>query len=537
MSVFEWLKPRKLAAERDRALADRDSARQERDKAISERDKALRDRDRALVERDQALRERREARAERDQAIAGQSRAIVERDQAYTARDAALAERGSLESIQAQLTQIQQVASLAAKNGAARRKEIRVLFVVHFLHAWKTLEGIYRAMAGDGDFEPVVVTIDHRFDDTRDFEGEGYLHEELERAGVPHLRWGSPNGSVDRKLVTNLAPDVVFLQTHWDGSFPEPLRALNLGFARTCYVHYGQEITAGGWDDAVINSEYVLSCWRVFCSSRLVRDLYQKRSKLGALSVVVTGDPKLDHLYAIRNQPGVWPVRGSRRKFRLLWSVHHSITSEGYRYGTFLENHRDMLEWARRDPDIEIVLTFHHLFFAKMAEAGACELDEFLAAWNALPNTGIYNEADIGPVFAASDAHVTDTVSFLVEYQMTGKPLISFESSNPYPFNEVGDRIMKGVYRVRSVSAAADIIDRFRHKKLDPFSEERKAIRNELMPYPEGASRRIMTEIREALRAERGEADRPDNEPAKVATLIQPPRAPARRVPPSQRRI
>ena len=47
--------------------------------------------------------------------------------------------------------------------------------------------------------------------------------------------------------MTNLAPDIVFLQTHWDGSFPEPLRAFNLGFARTCYVHYGQEITAAGW--------------------------------------------------------------------------------------------------------------------------------------------------------------------------------------------------------------------------------------------------------------------------------------------------
>jgi hypothetical protein len=336
--------------------------------------------------------------------------------------------------------------------------------------------------------------------------------------------------------VTNLAPDIVFLQTHWDGSFPEPLRSFNLGFARTCYVHYGQEITAGGWDNAVINSEYVLSCWRVFCSSRPVRELYAKRSKLGALNVVVTGNPKFDHLYAMRHEPGVWPVSGTRRKFRLLWSVHHSITGDVCRFGTFLETHRDMLEWARRDPEIEIVLTFHHLFLEKVAHAAANEMDGFMAAWKALPNTGIYREADIAPVFAASDAHVTDTVSFLVEYQMTGKPLISLESVNPYPFNEVGERVMKGVYRVRSVSAAAGIIDRFRSEKHDPLRDERNAIRNEMMPYPEGASLRIVNEIRESLRAERGETDWPDSEPAKVATLIQPPRAPARRAPLSQRR-
>jgi hypothetical protein len=574
MSRLDWLNPRKLVVERDRALRDRDGALREREQAHAERDgaflervravaeraAALLERDRAVAERDAALRERDQALAgrnhaalkgeqavaeraaallerdqalvdrghaalkgdkalvehdaalrERDQALIERDRAAGDRDRAYALRDAAIADRDLLKEIQSKVAHIQQVTSLIARRSAAGRTAIRVLFVMHFSQAWKALEGVYRVMADDPDFEPIVATIDHRFDEAKDFEGEELLHDELTKVGIPHLRWGSFDGNIGRALVTGLAPDVVFLQTHWDGSFPEPLRAANIGFARTCYVHYGQEITGGGADAAIFNSEYLLCCWRIFCSSALAKSMYEKHSKMGALNVVVAGNPKFDHLSSLRHESGVWPVAGEQRKFRLLWSVHHSAVDGGYRYGAFIESYPGMLEWAGREVDIEFVLTFHHLFLEKVVATERLareKLDGFLSAWKALPNTGLYDDADIGPVFAASDAHVTDCVSFLVEYQVMDKPLISLESGNPYPFNELGERILKGVYRVRSVDEAADLVNRFRHDRYDPLREERAAVANELMPFPEGASRRIMNEIRQSLRAEWGEMAR-----------------------------
>ena len=500
--MWDRLKPflpghRDLQRQRDEAVSARLRAELQCEQAEAARWDAVREREQAEEVRWKAVR----ARERADEARA---QALRERDAMRSALDGLATPTGHsgfdiLKALQSRLDQLQRSVNLVAARTPVVARPIRVLFVAHFAQAWMTLEGIYRAMAADPDFEPVVATIDHRFHSDAPFSGEAALSAMLEARHIPHLRWGALAGAEGTMLLTSLAPDVVFLQTHWSDSFPAPLHPRNIGFARTCYVHYGQEICTAGHDEDVLNSEYVLGAWRVFCSSETVHAMYEARSRKGASHVVVTGNPKLEYLHGLRNQAGVWPMRSIPCRFRVLWAVHHSIGDGGS--GVFPAVCRDMLAWAQSEPEMEFVVTFHHLFGAAITTCEhmtAKEFEDFLSAWRALPNTGVYDDPDIGPAFAASDALITDGISFPVEYQMVGKPLFGFEASR-YDLTEFGAQAFEGVYRVRTVGDVAEMIRRFRAERHDPRAEARNAIRKTLLPHPDGATRRILNEIRNAI--------------------------------------
>ncbi|WP_298442206.1 hypothetical protein [Gordonia sp. (in: high G+C Gram-positive bacteria)] len=402
-------------------------------------------------------------------------------------------------------------AAIAARRASLRRAAARVVVLVHNPTVWSSLDELVRLMDDAPDFEPIVVSIPHHYSGLGPNHGEAEVHDVLEAAGVEHVRLPDAAIGSATALLRALDPDIVIRQSQWDQDVDDAFSTDALAWARTILVPYGtlNVIQNVPWGDPPVNSAvdtaWHRACWLVFVANETVLRIARRDSLTGGRQFRALGHPKAD---AVREVEPVWPVpeRDGARRPRVAWSAHHSILSGWNDFGVFPEMREGMLEWAADTPDVEFAF-FHHPLLIDTIErpkspVSPAEFQDWLARWNALPNTaywtGLYASAA-----AAADVVVTDGPSMLSESQILGKPVLFVERPGHVPFNEIGEILAEGVHLVSSAQEArarfGDILDD------DPLAEVQRRNVRQLFGEP-GAAGRILDEIRAQIAVERGEA-------------------------------
>ena len=111
------------------------------------------------------------------------------------------------------------------------------------------------------------------------------------------------------------------------------------------------------------------------------------------------------------------------------------------------------------------------------------EYDEYINSWNSLDNAEAIFDGNYIDIFKQSDAMITDSVSFLAEYQFTGKPLLLLESGKQL-YNDFGNELLKILYRCKPDDSKA--IEAFIDKVLDEkdsMKDIRKKFFNDHLNY------------------------------------------------------
>lgn len=405
----------------------------------------------------------------------------------------------------------QEIASrlLLREVAAASAPPIRVAFIMNSPASWVEYGAIARRMQGDSRFDVYVVTTGEDMLGAGVFDDDRNIRDVLSRNHVDFIRFfasGAMNRpgyeSVSRRgLLDIIQPHVLFRPTLHEWTVHPDLRLENILSYRLCYIPYGLDLIET--PDVYVNHPFVLECWKLFCACDVNRKFYVANSIAGGRNAVVTGHPKLDYLASLRDTEGSWPVPPSaRRKFRIIWAPHHSVTPAWLGFGTFVETHAGFLHWARSSEAVEIVLRPHPLTFSRVVETGLmsrAQLDSFLDAWNGLPNTAIDEEHDFGPIFAASNMMITDGISFLGEYQVMDRPIVFIDSGHHERFSEFGTMVMRGVSTVRNVEEAIRLAQQVAEEDIDPLREERREVIRTLLPYPGQAAERIVDAIAQSL--------------------------------------
>lgn len=403
-----------------------------------------------------------------------------------------------------------------AVNYSVRRRPLppgrtRVLFLVHHIEAWDSLDSVVRALGEAPDFDVVVASIPRKFRGAAGFSDEDLVHRGLDARGIPHLRITQESDDDRLALVRALTPDVIFRQSQWDDDVPAAFSTRNLSFARLCLVSYemigfihNQETDT--ISNTALDSYYHRAAWRVFSASPLSKAIAARDGARAGEQFVVTGHPKADRL---RTAPPAWPVArgdGDEPRARIVWSAHHSITDEWISFGMAHLVAKDMLEWARSSPDLDFVLMPHPALRPFIDDPSSpvtpAEADEFVAQWSALPNTTIFCGGDYAPVFAASDVMIVDGVSFLVEYQFQGKPLIFLERQDHAALNEIGDIIRTGTHPVPDITQARIVVEQHLAGQLDSLADQQRDNMERIFGA-EPAATRIVAELRAAVAEER----------------------------------
>ena len=100
---------------------------------------------------------------------------------------------------------------------------------------------------------------------------------------------------------------------------------------------------------------------------------------------------------------------------------------------------------------------------------------EYLKAWDDLPNARVIPDGDYYDMFLSSDTMILDCVSFLMEYQYTGKPLLMLLPETPRSLSEAGDKLVSVLYTARGndYDAIQTFVDNMRNGN-DILVEKRK---------------------------------------------------------------
>jgi hypothetical protein len=380
----------------------------------------------------------------------------------------------------------------------ARDGKYLAVFLVHHAAAWDSVSGVYEAMTTSRDFLPLAVSIPHRFGKI-EYDGEDEVSRTLSKLGVPHVRFDFADHRDGLALLKSLAPDILFRQAPWDVDIPEDYSLANLSFTRLVYTDYGLGI-CDGWGD--YDTPFHNKAWLLTCANDDHRRQYAEHTHHNGLRAFVTGFPKFDKLLERGRAMSVWPLGGERRRYRIIWAPHHSVGPIGLAFGTFPWVCADILAWAARDEKIEVVFKPHPMLIETNGGVGKELFDAFMASWNALGNTSVQTGGDYAPLMSASDAMLTDGVSFLAEYPLFDKPLVWLDSGRHAKLNPMGERAVEANYKVQTVAQAIAIFQRLRDRGDDPMKQRREAVRQYLMPFPGEAAKRVLQCVRERFHEE-----------------------------------
>ena len=147
-----------------------------------------------------------------------------------------------------------------------------------------------------------------------------------------------------------------------------------------------------------------------------------------------------------------------------------------------------MYEFAKAHPEISWVVKPHpNLLFSAVTSGlfpSPEAFEEYLQAWDDLPNAQIYTGAYYQDLFATSDGMILDSGSFIAEYQYVNKPMI-FLTRDTQKFNALGEGILNISYLVdgKNLEAIALAMQKIFIEGNDPLFNERMKFFDENLNY------------------------------------------------------
>ena len=331
------------------------------------------------------------------------------------------------------------------------KEKIKVAFVLYSASMW-SCDDLYQMFEDDDRFEPSVVVCKFDFDSNKKtwptyvqsrqfFEQKGY-----------RLRTVADDTPKNKGWQALGCPDIIFYLTPYSSMFPV---AVNQSYmpakVLTIYIPYSYMLVKA---EEKFNKAGFIYSWRHFCDSEIYRKLLVNYSKLLDQNTKFVGYPKMDTFFEPCNKDPkeLWKLAGEGQK-KIIYAPHHSLKDLDYcssHFATFDKNGQFILELAKKYPQTSWIIKPHPNMKMTVLAAGVFQTEEeyydYLAQWDALPNAKVVQEGSYVDYFKTSDAMIGDSVSFLAEYQFTGKPQLLLTRPEQ-AFNEFGSMVQEVLYK------------------------------------------------------------------------------------------
>lgn len=288
-----------------------------------------------------------------------------------------------------------------------------------------------------------------------------------------------------------MEPDYVFYQRPYDQYLPPEYRSnIVSGYAKVCHVVYGYLLSVTN-EHSVLNKRFFRNVYMYFAENKIYHDFNMKRFRIshkkGVRKTLNIGYPALETFMKSREDKVA-------SDFNVLWTPRWTEDKECG--GSNFINFKDkVLELPRECSNISLTFRPHPMTFEHFVSVGRItrqEVKEYLAQYD--NNKMIYdNGGSYERTFWNSDVLLTDISSIIVEYFLTGKPII-YCDTGAVP-NKIYEEMMKTFYVVKTWEEAKAIVLKL-EKGIDPLKNERKNKISELMGEDfENISDRFLQEI------------------------------------------
>lgn len=326
-------------------------------------------------------------------------------------------------------------------------KKLMVCFFVSQKQFW-SMQSIYDALKKYNCFQLFVVPFPasyHISEERKETYRELCAFHKANGAHVLHVCDEENNLLIPPE---ELSPDIIFYEQHWMGNFHPEYQIANMFKSALCIcIPYGVMI-ANIPEDQFNGVAHNLA-WLNFVETPMHLRLSRKYADNKGINSVASGYPKFD-AYAAPVKKHYWKSNSPHIK-RIIWAPHYSVnTLSVINFGTFFTYAQKLLDLARSNTNhIEFIIKPHPALKSQCAKLGLPTqiFDDYINTWDSLPNTSVVTDGDYLDLFKTSDAIILDSLSFISEYMITGKPMCflskypTFEMLATH-FNEYGIRAL-----------------------------------------------------------------------------------------------
>lgn len=378
-----------------------------------------------------------------------------------------------------------------------KERKIRVLFWVYETAKWKS-QSLYDAMKASKDFEPIMVLSVTK--DDFEFFGKG-IRKKLqadERYYTSHGCRCITNFDFENERpwpLEKYKPDIVF---YHDPRllFDEDSVKTTAKSALCCDIPYAIRTLGGdGLQNAPWHHQLMfLQFPPTEAQSRSYRKSLPEWKWAGTSYAV--GHPILDQYLT--------PFDKSAATECVIYAPHWSFPLAGVKrpviLSSFLENGRQILEYAQKHPEFNWVFKPHPLLYKELIISGAWTREDVDAYYKSWENIGsVCTDGDYIRLFQSAKALITDCGSFLVEFPMTGKPLIRLIPKElDYPLFPAFENLYDSFYTVGNLDEMYSTFAQVLERGEDPKKEARlNAVRELGLMGNRSSAERIMDKLRD----------------------------------------
>ena len=263
-----------------------------------------------------------------------------------------------------------------------------------------------------------------------------------------------------------------------------------LNCSQVAYSYY--EIGRRDIPTTTLETEYNLRFYQYvenfYVINEQLKDFYASKMYNKGINLKAVGAPSLENLkeYSDENYVIYAPH----------WTIDHEKTIA---YSSFKENGMFMLEYAKKHPEFNWVFKPHPLLKKALVDNNFMtkqEVEEYYSSWEKLGKacySGNYFE-----IFNNSKLMITDCSTFLIEFLLTGKPLINIISEEASEFNIIAKEVIKHLYKAENIQELEKHLNNILVYNQDELKQERvkasrlfrqdttKNILNDLLKQKEG---------------------------------------------------
>ena len=365
-------------------------------------------------------------------------------------------------------------------------RPIRVCFLQQDPNCWNKSKALYDLLRQDSRFAVSLLCVPDPYDpDTqstyRFFENNGY---DAIDARVGDGPWNTIENTGEWFDLRALQPDYVFYQQPYDGYLPKAYRSRYVAkYTKICLTPYGIALTKELLN--CMEYDFLKSVYCLYTVTETERQFNAGRftlsHKLGLRHSKYLGTLVFCDLFShSKKESASWDF--SKNSFRAIWTPRWTTDpkiggSNFFRYKDFLP------EYARQNPRADILFRPHPMAFANFVRGGQMtqqEVDDYIRLLDSGANTALDRQKGYDATFWQSSVLISDISAVMVEYFVTGKPIIFCETEErTCTYLDMFQKMLSVCYIARNQQELAEYLDQLQ-AGCDPLQSARREMIREL---------------------------------------------------------
>jgi hypothetical protein len=371
------------------------------------------------------------------------------------------------------------------------KNKIRVAILLEWTAAWPKVQSLYEAMVNDKRFQCDIVAIDMQEPFASENNYEKFI-DFLTEQNIPFFKERSYS-------IEEMKPDILVYTNPYDHHHMKfNACEMNRRGIKIVYLPYAIQYLI---DDRNRMLGYNLSihnmAWRIYTRSQNDKKRYARYCNKGSGHVVAMGTPFADYLRESAKR--ISCRKGKRKVF--LWTPDYGFKGNT---STFIAYGEQIINYFLNHKEVSLIVRPHPLFNGVVLGENYLtkeELQNFYDLCDEAENIYVDDSGDMTESFCLSDALISDISSVLIEYMLTGKPIMLLNTEHTPNYKNIKDDDSAAFEHFYSGSSFEKIIEFISMVKdgKDLRKEERLGIvENHFVNIDQNIGEKIKDDIKEA---------------------------------------